>query len=66
MPTDRETALMHLAQAATRAEDPDAREHIRAAREAIRAIAPTGLIECPCCGRVGLPNQIAVHDCPDA
>ena len=63
MPTDRERALMHLAQAETRAVDADTREHIRAAREAIRAMGPTGLQECPVCERVGLPNQIAVHDC---
>lgn len=61
--TDRDEALMHLAQAQTRATDPDARAHIRAAREAVRALAPTGLQECPNCGRVGVPNQIAVHDC---
>lgn len=63
MPTDRETALMHLAQAETRADNAEAREHIRAAREAVRAMGPTGLIECPVCERVGVPNQIAVHDC---
>ncbi len=63
MPTDRERALMQLAQAETRADNADAREHIRAAREAIRAMTPTGLQECPVCGRVGVPNQIAVHDC---
>ncbi|WP_251342409.1 hypothetical protein [Haloplanus halophilus] len=54
---------MQLAQAETRADNADAREHIRAAREAIRAMTPTGLQECPVCGRVGVPNQIAVHDC---
>jgi|GEM_PF-4648125 len=63
MTTDRDRALMHLAQAETRATAPEAREHIRAAREAVRAMGPTGLQECPACGRVGVPNQIAVHDC---
>lgn len=33
MTTDRDRALMQLAQAETRATDDDAREHIRAARE---------------------------------
>jgi hypothetical protein len=61
--TDRETALMHLAQAATRAEDPDTRQHIQQALEAVRAMSPTGLIECPNCHRVGVPEQIAVHNC---
>jgi len=61
--TRRDRALMQLAQAETRAENPEVREHIRAAREAIRAVAPTGLQECPACGRVGVPEQIAVHDC---
>lgn len=61
--TKRERALMHLAQAETRADDADAREHIRAAREAVRGMSLTGLQECPACQRVGLPEQIAVHDC---
>jgi uncharacterized OB-fold protein len=61
--TDRERALMHLAQAATRAADPDTRQHIQQALEAVRAMGPTDLQECPACGRVGVPNQIAVHDC---
>jgi uncharacterized OB-fold protein len=61
--TDRERALMHLAQAATRADDPDTRQHIQQALDAVRALGPTGLQECPACGRVGVPNQIAVHDC---
>jgi len=63
MTTDRDRALMQLAQAETRATDDGVREHIRAAREAIDAMGPTPLQECPACGRVGLPEQIAVHDC---
>lgn len=61
--TARERALMHLAQAATRANDPDARQHIQQALTAVQDLPPSELLECPNCGRVGLPEQIAVHDC---
>lgn len=64
MAAKRERALMHLAQAATRADDPDTRQHIQQALEAVRELpAAPPRQECPNCGRVGLPEQIAVHDC---
>lgn len=65
MTTDRERALMHLAQAATRTDDPDAILHIEGALEAVRAMPPTPLEQCPVCERVGLPERIAEHDCND-
>ena len=55
-----EQARMALAQAETRAENPDAvRAHCRAAR----AHLDDALVECPVCGRVGLPERIVAHDC---
>jgi len=56
-------ALMHLAQAVTRAEDPDAQAHIEAALEEIEDLPWPEQIECPNCGRTGLVGQIAVHEC---
>lgn len=64
MPTTLTEALrearMELAQAETRADDPDAvRDHCRAARERLDDC----LVECPVCSRLGLPNRILAHDC---
>jgi len=61
--TARERALMQLAQAETRAVDPDAKTHIQAALAAVEEIPPTALRECPVCGAVGLPERITDHDC---
>ena len=55
-----EQARMALAQAETRAEDPDA---VRAHCQAARAQLDDALVECPVCGRVGLPERIVAHDC---
>ena len=56
-------ALMHLAQAATRAENADAQAHIEAALGEIEELPWPEQIECPNCGRKGLVGQIAVHEC---
>jgi hypothetical protein len=63
--TARERLRMHLAHAYTRADDDDAREHIRAAMEACDELSPTPLAECPVCGVVGLPERIIAQDCPE-
>jgi hypothetical protein len=66
--TARERALMHLAQAETRADDPAAIDHLRAARRAVDEIPPTPLTECATCGQVGPRSRIrtpAHHDCTD-
>jgi hypothetical protein len=54
---------MQLAQAETRAVNPDVRIHIQAALTAVEEIPPTALRECPVCGAVGLPERITDHDC---
>jgi hypothetical protein len=56
-----ERVRMHLAQAATRAENADARAHIQAALAELDDSA--SLVECPTCNRVGLVERIAAHDC---
>jgi hypothetical protein len=64
--TPRERVAMQLAQAETRTDDSDAREHIRAARRALDEIGPTPLAECPACGQVGPRPRMRRperHDC---
>lgn len=54
---------MHLAQALTRAESDEAREHIQAALQEWDNLPPTPPQECPVCGKVGLPERIQQHTC---
>ena len=61
--TAAEELRMHLAQAATRVEDPDTRTHVEAALEAAEALPVTPLVECPVCGRVELLERISAHEC---
>jgi hypothetical protein len=61
--TARERLEMHLAQALTRAQSPDVQRHLEAALEECRQLPPTPLVECPLCGRVGLPERIRHHRC---
>jgi len=61
--TARERLRMHLVQALTRSESPDVREHLRAALREWDDLPLTPLVECPVCGRVGLPERISEHDC---
>ena len=60
---DVETARMHVAQAFTRAVDPDALAHCHAALRTLDPDLGEPLVECPVCGRVGLPERIAEHRC---
>lgn len=57
-------ARHHLAQAYTRAVHPDVREHIHAALAALDPDAPRGLVSCPICEAVGLPERMTEHECP--
>jgi len=58
-PTPRQEAEHLVAQAVTRG-DADADAYADAIRERLTSDA---LVECPVCGRVGLPARIVVHDC---
>jgi hypothetical protein len=49
---------MYLVQGLTRTEPSNVRQHLEAAIEECRNSSPTPLIECPLCGRVGLPERI--------
>jgi hypothetical protein len=64
--TARDELRMHLAQAATRADDADARVHLDRALELIDEVGPSPLAECPDCGRVGPRPRVRDrdrHDC---
>lgn len=63
MMTKREHLRMHLVQAFTRCENADARVHLRVALQYCDALAPTSLMECPVCGKVGFPERIQNHQC---
>ena len=57
-PTPRQAAEHLVAQAVTRPVDADA--YAAALRERLDDAA---LVECPLCGRAGLPERIVRHDC---
>ncbi|SEP25256.1 hypothetical protein SAMN04487948_12713 [Halogranum amylolyticum] len=59
----REELEMHLSQALSRTEDAAVQAHLHAALESTEALPPTPLVECPVCGKVGLPERIAMHEC---
>ena len=60
---DLDVVQMYLAQAYTRAYDPDVIGHLHAALRELDPDVPPGLAECPVCERVGLPERIADHEC---
>jgi hypothetical protein len=60
---DLDVVQMHLAQAYSRALDPDVIRHLHAALRELDPDCPPGLVECPVCGRVGLPERIREHEC---
>jgi hypothetical protein len=61
--TTREALEMQLVQAITRCESAAVRTHLEVALRHCRDLPPTPLVECPVCGRVGLPERIQMHDC---
>jgi hypothetical protein len=64
--TPTEQLRMHLAQAKTRADDPDAQAHLARCLELVDLLPPTPLDQCSACGRVGprpLVCDSARHDC---
>ena len=63
MMTIKERLRMHLVQALTRCENTDARAHLQAALQYCDALTPTSVMECPVCGKLGLPERIQNHQC---
>ena len=61
--TARHRLRMQLVQALTRSESPTVRAHLREALREWEDLRPTPLVECPVCGRVGLPEQFRAQDC---
>ena len=63
MSTPIEELRSQLSQAAEGAVDDDMSEHIEAALELVDELSGPELLECPVCGRMGLPERIVNHDC---
>ena len=63
MQTTCEAVEMHLVQALTRCESDAVSAHLQAALQHCRDLLLTPLVECPVCGRVGLPERIQMHEC---
>jgi|JXWS01.1.fsa_nt_gb ribosomal protein L32 len=63
--TTREELEMQLVQALTRCESTAVRTHLEVALKQCRTLPPTSLVECPVCGRTGLPERIQMHDCSE-
>ncbi|ERG97395.1 hypothetical protein [Haloquadratum walsbyi] len=61
--TNRERLRWHLTSALASAESPETKAHLRGALAACQYLPPTPLVECPLCGKVGLPERIQVHEC---
>ena len=63
MSTPTEELRNQLTEAAEGAVDDDTREHIEAAIILVDELSGPELLECPVCGRMGLPERIVNHDC---
>jgi ribosomal protein L32 len=61
--TKRERLHWHLTSALASAESPETKAHLRGALVEYRKLPPTPLVECPFCGKVGLPERIQAHEC---
>jgi hypothetical protein len=62
--TARERLREELAVALAACDDPELRRQLQATDGMVTQPPPTPLVECPDRGVVGLPERIAVHDCP--
>lgn len=60
----RESLRVHLTAAQYHATSPRTRAHLAAALAALDELPPTPLVECPVCGKLGLPERIYGHACP--
>lgn len=63
MEGSEEELRMRLAQAYTRAVDPDALRHLHEALRLLDPEIPARLEQCPGCRRVMLPERLTQHDC---
>jgi len=61
--TNRERLHWHLTSALASAESAETKAHLRGALAEYRDLPPTPLVECPLCGKVGLPERIQAHEC---
>jgi len=52
-----------LTEVSMQAVDTETREHIETAIELIDELPGPELLECPVCGRMGLPERIVDHNC---
>lgn len=46
------------------AESAKTKANLRGALATYRDLPPIPLVECPLCGKVGLPERIRTHECP--
>ena len=63
MSTPVEKLRSQLTKAADGAVDDETRDHIETALALVDELSGSELIECPVCGRMGLPERIMEHDC---
>jgi hypothetical protein len=63
MSTTVEKLRDQLTEASMQAVDTETREHIETAIELVDELSGPELLECPVCGRMGLPERIVDHDC---
>lgn len=61
--TKKERVQWHLNRALESAESTDTKVHLRQALAECQDLPPTPLVECPLCGKVGLPERIQDHTC---
>jgi ribosomal protein L32 len=61
--TSKERLHWHLTSALASAESATTEAHLRGALAACQDFPPTPLVECPLCGKVGLPERIQTHEC---
>ena len=63
--TARERLRIHLGEARRTTDSPIVEAQLDAALDAWNDLPPTPLLECPVCGKVGLPERIQQHACRD-
>ena len=61
--TRKEQLYWHLTNALASAESPETTAHLRGALAVYQDLPQTPLVECPLCGKVGLPERIRIHQC---